>query len=110
MLNSVQFDCHHFTKANAWLVQRYGKDGGIDWDLNVDPEDIVEPGKTGQPTDPKGNAESKDSVKAKENKAPMQDAVKPQVQAADDNASENATDPEAEIDSDEEAALREAGL
>ncbi|KAH8727187.1 uracil-DNA glycosylase-like protein [Phaeosphaeriaceae sp. PMI808] len=35
------FDCHHFTKCNEWLVQRYGKDGGIDWDLNpkADPEE-----------------------------------------------------------------------
>ncbi|KAF2679062.1 uracil-DNA glycosylase [Lentithecium fluviatile CBS 122367] len=33
------FDCGHFKKANEWLVQRYGKDGGIDWNLNVDPEE-----------------------------------------------------------------------
>ncbi|EUC40657.1 hypothetical protein COCMIDRAFT_108236 [Bipolaris oryzae ATCC 44560] len=32
------FDCGHFTKCNEWLVQRYGKGGGIDWDLNVKPE------------------------------------------------------------------------
>ncbi|KAF2175537.1 uracil-DNA glycosylase [Zopfia rhizophila CBS 207.26] len=32
------FDCHHFVKTNEWLVQRYGKDAGIDWNLNVDPE------------------------------------------------------------------------
>ncbi|RAR07324.1 uracil-dna glycosylase [Stemphylium lycopersici] len=30
------FDCGHFRKCNEWLEQRYGKDGGIDWDLNVD--------------------------------------------------------------------------
>ncbi|OAK99804.1 uracil-DNA glycosylase [Phaeosphaeriaceae sp. SRC1lsM3a] len=33
------FECHHFTKCNEWLEQRYGKGGGIDWDLNVDPEE-----------------------------------------------------------------------
>ncbi|KAJ6786061.1 hypothetical protein PWT90_02755 [Aphanocladium album] len=27
------FDCHHFRKANDWLVQRYGNDGEIDWAL-----------------------------------------------------------------------------
>lgn len=41
------FDCHHFTKCNQWLTQRYGKDGGIDWDLNVDastnPSTVVPP-------------------------------------------------------------------
>lgn len=90
-------------------MQRYGKDGGIDWDLNVDPEDIVEPSKTGQPVDPKDNANSKDATSVKENEAPAQNpkAGKDEVT---DNTSEKAADPEAEIDSDEEAALREAGL
>lgn len=37
MTNKIQFDCGHFTKCNEWLEQRYGKGGGIDWDLNVDP-------------------------------------------------------------------------
>ena len=32
-----QFDCGHFKKTNEWLVQRYGKDAEIDWNLNVDP-------------------------------------------------------------------------
>jgi uracil-DNA glycosylase len=31
-------DCGHFKKANEWLKARYGEDGVIDWDLNVDPE------------------------------------------------------------------------
>lgn len=31
------FDCGHFKKTNEWLVQRYGKDAEIDWNLNVDP-------------------------------------------------------------------------
>lgn len=38
----TQFDCHHFTKCNEWLEQRYGKGGGIDWDLNVDPGKATE--------------------------------------------------------------------
>ena len=33
------FDCGHFKKANEWLVERYGEDGAIDWDLNVAPEE-----------------------------------------------------------------------
>ncbi|RDW73273.1 uracil-DNA glycosylase [Coleophoma cylindrospora] len=35
------FDCGHFKKANAWLIDegRYGKDGAIDWSLNVKPEE-----------------------------------------------------------------------
>ncbi|PSN62887.1 uracil-DNA glycosylase [Corynespora cassiicola Philippines] len=32
------FDCHHFTKTNEWLVQRYGEGSEIDWNLDVDPE------------------------------------------------------------------------
>lgn len=108
--NNIQFDCHHFTKANTWLEQRYGKDGGIDWDLNVDPKAVIEPSKTGQPVDPKNNAESKDSASTKENNAPVHEAQKGSNQAAGDDASNEAADPEADIDSDEEAALREAGL
>lgn len=27
------FDCGHFRKTNEWLVQRYGPDAQIDWDL-----------------------------------------------------------------------------
>jgi uracil-DNA glycosylase len=37
VLTSAQFDSHHFKKANEWLKGRYGDDGVIDWDLNVDP-------------------------------------------------------------------------
>merc|ERR1711881_447936 len=33
------FDCGHFKKANEWLEQRYGKEGVIDWNLNVAPEE-----------------------------------------------------------------------
>ncbi|WPG99007.1 Uracil-DNA glycosylase [Acrodontium crateriforme] len=32
------FDGGHFKKANEWLESRYGKDGIIDWNLNVAPE------------------------------------------------------------------------
>jgi uracil-DNA glycosylase len=34
----MQFECGHFKKANEWLLQKYGKDGGIDWNLDVPPE------------------------------------------------------------------------
>ncbi|KAK5691770.1 uracil DNA glycosylase [Elasticomyces elasticus] len=33
------FECGHFKKANDWLETRYGKDGIIDWDLDVKLED-----------------------------------------------------------------------
>lgn len=33
------FDCGHFKLANDWLAERYGPDGVIDWNLNVDPEE-----------------------------------------------------------------------
>jgi uracil-DNA glycosylase len=108
--NHVQFDCHHFTKANKWLVQRYGKDGGIDWDLNVDSEDIVEPSKTDQPTDPKHKAESKEAANAKENESPAQDVNTVRSEASGEGASDKVAGPEADIDSDEEAAMREAGF
>ncbi|KAI4146569.1 MAG: hypothetical protein LQ340_005877, partial [Diploschistes diacapsis] len=32
------FDGHHFKQANEWLGKRYGKEGEINWDLNVAPE------------------------------------------------------------------------
>ena len=31
------FDCGHFKKTNEWLVERYGEDEVIDWNLDVDP-------------------------------------------------------------------------
>lgn len=108
--NRMQFDCHHFTKANEWLVQRYGKGGGIDWDLNVNPENIVEPGKTGQPTDTKDKTGSKANEGTKENEIPSQTTKIEQYEVGEEKVVEKAADPEAEIDSDEEAALREAGL
>ncbi|KAK3046469.1 uracil DNA glycosylase [Extremus antarcticus] len=33
------FECGHFKKANEWLGERYGKEGPIDWNLDVKPED-----------------------------------------------------------------------
>ncbi|KAI4247470.1 MAG: hypothetical protein L6R40_001418 [Gallowayella cf. fulva] len=33
------FDCGHFRKTNEWLKERYGDDGEINWDLNVNPVD-----------------------------------------------------------------------
>ncbi|KAG7895453.1 hypothetical protein KL936_000161 [Ogataea polymorpha] len=35
------FDCHHFTKCNAWLEDKYGKDARIDWAL-VDGNTVLE--------------------------------------------------------------------
>ena len=32
----------HFKKTNAWLQERYGEEGGIDWDLNK-PKPIAGP-------------------------------------------------------------------
>lgn len=32
------FECGHFKKANEWLKERYGEEGMIDWNLDVDPE------------------------------------------------------------------------
>lgn len=108
--NAMQFDCHHFTKANEWLVQRYGKDGGIDWDLNVSHQDIVEPGKTGRLTDIKDKTGSGANEGTKENEIPSQNTKIEKDEVIEEKVVEKAADPEAEIDSDEEAALREAGL
>ncbi|PMD29822.1 uracil-DNA glycosylase [Hyaloscypha variabilis F] len=33
------FECQHFKKTNAWLKERYGEAGVIDWDLAVKPVD-----------------------------------------------------------------------
>ncbi|KAF2219834.1 uracil-DNA glycosylase-like protein [Elsinoe ampelina] len=32
-------DCGHFRKANEWLVERYGAEEGIDWNLEMEPEE-----------------------------------------------------------------------
>ncbi|OQV01274.1 hypothetical protein CLAIMM_06658 [Cladophialophora immunda] len=37
------FDCGHFRKTNDWLETRYGKEGIIDWDLNVPQHPIKAP-------------------------------------------------------------------
>ncbi|KAK4942892.1 uracil DNA glycosylase [Elasticomyces elasticus] len=43
------FDCGHFKKANEWLESRYGAEGVIDWNLNVQKPikapDVLEPVK-----------------------------------------------------------------
>jgi uracil-DNA glycosylase len=31
------FECGHFKKTNEWLVETYGKEGAIDWDLGIKP-------------------------------------------------------------------------
>lgn len=76
----------------------------------MDPAAIVEPSKTGQPVDPKANAESKDSASTKENDAPGPVVEARTDKDADESAGKDSAGPEADIDSDEEAALREAGL
>lgn len=53
------FDCHHFRKANDWLVTRYGEGSEIDWDLVPKAKDAKKPAAT---------EEEKD--KAKENLPP----------------------------------------
>ncbi|CBX98378.1 hypothetical protein IAQ61_010476 [Plenodomus lingam] len=84
------FDCHHFTKCNEWLVQRYGKDGGIDWNLNVEgPANSTEDKKVAQPVAPVAK--------------PAQPAAKPKKPIADDEV-----DPDLELSdvefSDDEGA------
>jgi len=32
-------ECGHFKQANEWLVERYGEEGKIEWNLNVKPEE-----------------------------------------------------------------------
>ncbi|RYO04051.1 hypothetical protein AA0119_g4322 [Alternaria tenuissima] len=59
------FDAGHFRKCNAWLEQRYGKDGGIDWDLNVDAEKAkVDAPKTSVDTEKTNVDTEKTSVEA----------------------------------------------
>lgn len=77
--------------------------------MNIDPQAIAEPSTTAQPVESKGSAEAKDSASAKENKAPAKAAQEAENRPRDGEAV-NEDDPEADIDSDEEAALREAGL
>lgn len=72
--------------------------------MNIDPEAVVDSTKTGQPADSKESAEAKDSASTKENESPAKDVKETKAQSG------NEDDPEADIDSDEEAALREAGL
>jgi hypothetical protein len=79
------------------LVQRYGKDGAIDWNLNVKPKDIVEP-KAVESSSSEKDAEAKSDAASKD---------KP---VAEDTTKAPKDDPEADIDSDEEAAFLEAGL
>ncbi|KIW90492.1 uracil-DNA glycosylase [Cladophialophora bantiana CBS 173.52] len=48
------FDCGHFKKTNDWLEERYGKEGTINWDLNVPQQpikapDMQEPPKVTEP-------------------------------------------------------------
>jgi hypothetical protein len=91
------------------LVQRYGKDGAIDWSLNVKPKDIVEP-KAVESSSSEKDAEAKSSTDSKESQVPTGDAVSKDKSEAKDTTKAPKDDPEADIDSDEEAAFLEAGL
>jgi hypothetical protein len=91
------------------LVQRYGKDGAIDWNLNVKSKDIVEP-KAVESSSSEKDAEAKSSTDSKESQVPTGDAVSKDKSEAKDTTKAPKDDPEADIDSDEEAAFLEAGL
>jgi hypothetical protein len=91
------------------LVQRYGKDGAIDWNLNVKPKDIVEP-KAVESSNSEKDVEAKSSTDSKKSQVPTGDAVSKDKLEAEDTTKALKDDPEADIDSDEEAAFLEAGL
>lgn len=86
------FDCHHFRKANDWLVQRYGEDGEVDWAL-------VE----GNTTLTKAKAAERKKAAA----TAGEDAAQAVVVEKKATGKEN-LDVDGEIGSDDEAALEEA--
>ena len=77
------FDCGHFKKANDWLVKMYGPDGEIDWAL------------TPTTTTLKKKVAAPPAATKTEKPEPPKANVK-------------SSQPEDDIDSDEEAALQEA--
>ncbi|KAK7223773.1 hypothetical protein V2G26_011776 [Clonostachys chloroleuca] len=87
------FDCGHFKKANAWLIERYGDDGEIDWALNPDNTTLSKPRKEEQKTP---------EQKAPEKKAP--EAKTPEKKVLEKKDEFDETD----ILSDDEEALAEA--
>lgn len=90
------------------MVQRYGKDGAIDWNLNVKPQGIVEP-KAVEGSSSKEATEAESGTDSKENKAPVT-AASQDAPTTEKTTIPTKDDPEADIDSDEEAAFLEAGL
>ncbi|KAI1267527.1 uracil-DNA glycosylase-like protein [Xylariaceae sp. FL1019] len=60
------FECGHFRKTNEWLVQRYGVEGQIDWNLNRDGKPtVIGGGETGEKNgeEKKGEKKAEDEVK-----------------------------------------------
>ncbi|KAK5078677.1 uracil DNA glycosylase [Lithohypha guttulata] len=56
------FGCGHFKQANDWLETRYGKDGIINWDLNVQ-KPIKAPEVTGEPVKVAESQQKSNTVK-----------------------------------------------
>ncbi|KAF2851257.1 uracil-DNA glycosylase [Plenodomus tracheiphilus IPT5] len=107
------FDCHHFTKCNKWLVQRYGKDGGIDWNLNVDGGASANPTAEKKVVNPAPPAAKPQQPISTPKKPIADEEVDPDlelsdVELSDDEGTKENTAPKAvEIQSDEEAVARE---
>ena len=122
------FGCGHFKKANDWLEERYGKEGIINWDLNVqtpikaagtsdspvkateDQKNVSEDGpatelpeaKNGKPTGEKDEfdeEEDEDAIEALQELA-QSDAVEPPAESRVDK-----NEPEATTKEDAEKAV-----
>lgn len=87
------FDCHHFRKANEWLVTRYGEGAEIDWDL-VD--------KPGSKFEEKEEEEKKEEKKEEEEKAAA--AAQPKDAASE---KKKGLEDEVDFDEDEEELMRQ---
>ena len=56
------FGCGHFKKTNDWLEARYGKDGIINWDLNVQ-KPIKAPGDQSEPVKVTADQQKPNTIK-----------------------------------------------
>lgn len=88
------FGCGHFKQTNEWLEERYGKEGVINWSLDVQ-KPIKAPGKTDEPVKV---AESQKAATA----TPKVEKKKPVTENFDDSEDEDA------IEALEELAKSEA--
>ncbi|KAG5975525.1 hypothetical protein E4U58_000722 [Claviceps cyperi] len=104
------FDCGHFKAANAWLIERYGQDGEIDWALIPASSTKATPSHTA----PASVAASAAVVGAAAAEAAVEVGSKP---AAQSNGStqdklvgekQSLTPEDDDMDSEDEAALEEA--